>query len=56
MKEYSVRILWGSSPEPGDKPVLYEFDTEAELTAFLEGVDESNGWMDYEVVEGREEE
>lgn len=42
-----VRILWGTAPERGDEPVTYQFATEAEVNAFLKGVDEANGWMDW---------
>ena len=52
-KPFAVRVRWGSTgtqnetykrSRDGDD---YEFDTEAELIAFLEGVEASNGWMDY---------
>ena len=28
----------------------YEFDTEKEMDAFLFGVDESNGWLSYDIA------
>lgn len=46
---FKVKIRWGSM-EPTD-PFEYEFKTEAERDAFLYGVEESSGWMDYEIVE-----
>ena len=45
----SVSVLWGSHPD--DVPVTYYFDTQAEMEAFLHGVDESSGWMDYAAIE-----
>ena len=46
------RIEWGSeqTKEENDCAELYQFATEGEMDAFLEGVDEASGWMDYEVV------
>jgi hypothetical protein len=49
-KRHNVKIIWGSD-SGNSKPCSYSFNTEAELEAFLLGVDESNGWMDYEVLE-----
>jgi hypothetical protein len=43
---HAVYVLWGSYPEPGAQPSRYEFRTEAELVAFLFGVDLATGWMD----------
>ena len=50
----SVTILWGSTPEPDDTPVTYEFPTQAEMDAFMAGVEAANGWLDYEIIEGEE--
>jgi len=49
----SITIRWGSNLiEEKERPVCTaEFKTQAELVAYLEGVDDSSGWMDYEVVE-----
>lgn len=41
----SITILWGQSPEEDDEPKTYEFDTQAELDAFLLGIAEMDGWM-----------
>ena len=38
--------------EENPRPWKYIFKTEAEQKAFLQGVDESSGWLDYEIVEG----
>ena len=51
-----VTIIWGTETVKGiDKPIenytkkTYQFETQAELNAFLKGVDEGNGWLEYEV-------
>jgi hypothetical protein len=44
-----VWIIWGSQPEPGTRPTRYEFETHAELDAFLDGVEAASGWMEYRV-------
>ena len=55
MSEHTVKILWGSNPILDERdPIEYGFDTPEELAAFLKGVDEANGWMDYDIVEGDE--
>lgn len=46
-----VTILWGGAPEPGDKAKTYEFETQAELDAFMKGVEEMDGWMGWEYAE-----
>lgn len=48
---FKTTILWGSAPEPGDESHTFSFNTQAELDAFLYGVDEANGWMDWRTVE-----
>lgn len=42
-----VKILWGTFFD--EVPSEYSFKTQAEVDAFLLGVDESNGWLCYEV-------
>jgi hypothetical protein len=61
--EHSVRIIWGSKSHRQEMEELemndiheYRFATDAELKAFLLGVDDSNGYMDYLVVEAEDEE
>lgn len=44
---HTIHIAWGEKPETDDTPCTYEFNTEAELRAFLRGVDECDGWMNY---------
>ena len=48
-EKFSVTILWGQALRK-DEPDTYEFDTEKELYAFLHGVEESSGWMEYEIL------
>lgn len=51
LQPLKIKIAWGSSPdENGIKE--YSFDTEDEYHAFMHGVDESNGWMDYSTIGG----
>jgi hypothetical protein len=50
---HSVRILWGSKSHQGDDDPIWEyrFATEAELTAFMLGVNAAEGWLGYQMVE-----
>lgn len=52
-KPFKVHILWGKHDEheDDDRPVTYSFNTQAELDAFLYGVEEMDGWSQYEVIE-----
>lgn len=54
---HTVTIAWGSDStrQEADTESTYYFDTEKELIAFMEGVEASIGWMDYEVVEEDED-
>lgn len=45
VEKQRVWIIWGSGEKPA--PMMYEFDTLLQLNAFLEGVDQANGWMDF---------
>ena len=47
--KFSITILWGQALRK-DEPDTYEFDTEKELEAFLHGVNESSGWMEYDIL------
>jgi hypothetical protein len=47
MKKFKVRISWGQTK---DSTKIYEFKTEKEMDAFLYGVDESNGWLSYDIA------
>ena len=49
---FCLKIRWGEIQTREETPVCeYIFKTEAEQKAFLQGVDESSGWLDYEIVE-----
>lgn len=53
-KPFSVKIHWGSSGarlELPDNIDEYEFETQAELDAFMYGIDEMDGWHGYEIIE-----
>ena len=43
-----VKIIWESKYEENLKE--YEFDTKEEYFAFMKGVDESNGWLEYSAI------
>ena len=48
-RKHRVVIIWGDDYElrtEGD-PVVYEFSTQAELSAFMLGVDEAEGYAGY---------
>lgn len=51
--KHSVWIMWGTTEKPA--PQKYEFATLLELNAFLEGVDQGNGWLDFEQFDTEEE-
>jgi hypothetical protein len=52
-EKHSVWIMRGTTEKPA--PQKYEFDTLIELNAFLEGVDQGNGWRDFEQFDTEEE-
>ena len=43
-----ITILWGTDKE---EKQTYTFENQHDLNTFLHGVNEANGWLDYEVVE-----
>ena len=45
-----ITIHWGTDKEPHDKK-SYTFETEEQLKYFMMGVDEANGWLEYEVID-----
>ena len=51
MKKFKVKIHWGVTSFGDDQTKTYQFDTEKEMDAFLFGVDEANGWLEYEIIE-----
>jgi|TARA_B110000483_G_scaffold30536_1_gene37074 hypothetical protein len=51
MKVPSVTIAWGERNYQNDNPIkTFRFNTEKELDAFLQGVNEANGWFDYATI------
>ena len=45
-----ITIHWGTDKEPQDKKT-YVFEDETQKAFFMQGVNEANGWLEYEVVE-----
>jgi hypothetical protein len=54
-EKFSVRVLWRKHPEDDQVPSVYEFDTQIELDAFLEGVNAADGRLKATVVEDDED-
>ena len=60
--KYKCRVRWGDANQQrevyggkyGSKPSEYSFDSQAELDAFLEGVEEGVGYLDCDVRIGAE--
>lgn len=52
----SVIIMWGSNSIPEKERFVQtvEFQTQEELDAYLQGVDDMDGWMDYTIIEDEE--
>jgi len=48
MKKPEITILWGTDRE---EKKTYVFETEEQKSFFMKGVDEANGWLEYEVLE-----
>ena len=47
--KHSIDIAWGEMQQEEDI-TNYKFNTEEELNAFLDGVNECLGWADYSVI------
>ena len=43
-----ITIIWGTDKE---EEKTYTFETEEQFKYFMMGVDESNGWLEYEIKE-----
>ena len=43
-----VTIIWGSDRDPDNKKT-YRFETEEQLKYFMMGVDEAEGWLEYQI-------
>ena len=46
MMSKEITIIWGTDKE---EKKTYTFETEEQKTFFMKGVDESNGWLEYEI-------
>ena len=55
VSDYETWIVWGSQLDPRDHPHHYSFNTEAELVAFMDGVEEASGWTKYEQFDTEQE-
>ena len=42
-----ITILWGTNKE---EKKTYSFDSINDLNMFMKGVDEANGWLEYEAI------
>lgn len=49
MPMIKVESAWGM-PVADQESVEYQFETQAEMDAFLLGVDEGVGWLDYKIL------
>lgn len=53
--EFGISMLWGEEAchagkgEKGYTEKRYSFKSEEELEAFLLGINEANGWFEYEI-------
>ena len=47
-KKPQITISFGTDKEPHDKK-SYTFETEEQLKYFMMGVDEANGYLEYEI-------
>lgn len=51
-----VWIAWGNDRDTQKETVTcYEFKTRIELEAFMKGVEEASGWMDYTQLNNKKE-
>ena len=48
-KNQKITIIWGTDQE---KTQTYTFENKEQAKFFMDGVDESNGWLEYEVKKG----
>ena len=48
MTKKQITIHWGTDKEDWAKQT-YKFETEEQFKYFMMGVDEANGWLEYEV-------
>jgi len=54
---FSVTIMWGSNSIPEEERFVCtaEFRTQAELDAYLQGIDDMDGWAGYTIIEDEDE-
>ena len=45
--KHFITILWGTDQE---EKKTYSFDSINDLNMFMKGVDEANGWLEYEAI------
>jgi hypothetical protein len=53
LKRHVIKIRWGAEQTRKDNKdayAVYDFESKAELDAFMKGVDEASGWTAYEIV------
>ena len=46
---YFLSVLWGQ--DPISPPTMYEFDSEAERTAYVYGIEDTVGWLGADYIE-----
>lgn len=44
-------IQWGEGNQNDKRIEIYKFDTEEEKQAFLKGIEQSNGWLAFDIIE-----
>ena len=50
-KPYKIKIIWGGVIAIEERPICnYEFSTQQEMDAFIEGMNESEGWEDWDII------
>ena len=46
--KHFITILWGTDQE---EKKTYSFDSIKDLNMFMKGVDEANGWLEYQTLQ-----
>ena len=50
-KPYKITIIWGGIIPIHERPINeYEFSSQQELDAFIEGMNEAEGWADWDII------
>jgi len=56
ISKFTIAIRWGAYGAKENRPVTTrEFDTIAEVNAYIQGIDDMDGWYDYEIVDEKRE-